>query len=47
MSVHDKSATDWLLDDPLCHLRGMYWPRYRPVRYSYRIVRARAIKYLE
>ena len=47
MSVHDKSATDWLLDDPFYYPHGVYWPRYRPVRHIYRIVRARAIKYLE
>jgi hypothetical protein len=47
MSVHDKSTTDWLLDDPFYYPHGVYWPRYRPVRHIYRIVRARAIKYLE
>jgi hypothetical protein len=47
MSVHDKSTTDWLLDDPFYYPHGAYWPRYRPVRHTYRIVRARAIKYLE
>jgi hypothetical protein len=47
MSVHDKPTTDWLLDDPFYYPHGVYWPRYRPVRHSYRIVRARAIKYLE
>ena len=47
VSVHDRFATDWLPDDPFYHSRGVYWPRYRPARYSYRLVRARAIKYLE
>lgn len=47
MSVHDKTTTDWLLDDPYYYPHGVYWPRYRPARYTYRIVRARAIKYLE
>jgi len=47
MSVHDKPTTDWLLDDPFYYPHGVYWPRYRPVRHIYRIVRARAIKYLE
>jgi hypothetical protein len=47
MSVHDKTTTDWLLDDPFYYPHGGYWPRYRPVRHSYRLVRARAIKYLE
>lgn len=47
MSVHDKSTTDWLLDDPFYYPHGVHWPRYRPVRYTYRIVRARAIKYTE
>ncbi len=47
VSVHDKTTTDWLLDDFHYYPYGAYWPRYRPVRHSYRIVRARAIKYLE
>lgn len=47
MSVHDKSTTDWLLNDPFYHPHGGYWPRYRPVRQTYRLVRARAIKYRE
>jgi hypothetical protein len=47
VSVHDKTTTDWLLDDFYYYPHGAYWPRYRPVRHSYRVVRARAIKYLE
>ena len=47
ISVHDKVSTDWLLDDPYYYPHGVYWPRYRPVRHTYRIVHARAIKYLE
>lgn len=47
MGVHDKSTTDWLLDDPFYRPYGVHRPRYRPMRYSYRVVRARAIKYLE
>jgi len=47
LCVHDKTTTDWLLDDPFYYPHGGYWPRYRPVRHSYRLVRARAIKYLE
>lgn len=47
VGVHDKTATEWILDDPFYHPHGAYWPRYRPMRYSYRLVRARAIKYLE
>lgn len=47
VSVHDKTTTDWLLDDFHYYPYGTYWPRYRPVRHSYRTVRARAIKYLE
>ncbi len=46
VSVNDKSVTDWLLDEPYYYPHGGYWPRYRPVRHGYRIVRARAIKYL-
>lgn len=47
MSVRDKSTTDWLPDDPFYHPHGAYWPHNRPVRHTYRVVRARAIKYLE
>jgi hypothetical protein len=47
MSVHDKTTTDWLLDDPFYYPHGGYWPRYRPVRHSCRLVRAGAIEYLE
>jgi len=47
LCVHDKTTTDWLLDDPFYYPHGGYWPRYRPVRHSYRLVCARAIKYLE
>lgn len=47
ISVHDKSTTDWLLDDPFYYPHGVYWPRYRPVPHTFRIVRARAIKYLD
>jgi len=47
VSIHDKTTTNWLLDDHYFYPHGVYWPRYRPVRHSYRIVRARAIKYLE
>ena len=47
VSVHDKTTTEWLLDDYYYYPHGVYWPHYRPVRHSYRIVRARAIKYLE
>jgi hypothetical protein len=47
MNVHDKTATDRLLDDPFYYPHDGYWPRYRPVSHSYRRARARAIKYLE
>ncbi len=47
VSVHDKTTTHWLLDDHYYYPHGVYWPHYRPVRHSYRMVRARAIKYLE
>ena len=47
MSVQDKSTTDWLLDDPFYSPHGVYRPRYRPVRQTFRLVRARAIKYRE
>ncbi len=46
VSVHDKTTTEWLLDDTY-YPHGTYWPRYRPVKHSYRIIRARAIKYIE
>lgn len=47
VSVHDKTATHWLLDDHYYYSHEAHWPRYRPVKHSYRIVRAKAIKYLE
>ena len=47
MGVHDKSTTDWLLDEPHFYPHGTYWPRYRPVKHNYRMVRAHAIKYLK
>ncbi|MBI3571640.1 MAG: DUF1471 domain-containing protein [Gammaproteobacteria bacterium] len=47
VSVHDQSTTDWLLDDPYYYPHGVYRPHYRPVKHNYRIVRARAIKYLK
>jgi len=43
--IHDQIVTDWLLFEPYSPY-GVYWPRYRPVHHSYRVVRARAIKYL-
>ena len=47
VSVHDKTTTEWLLNDLYFYPPGTSWPRYRPIRYSYRVVRARAIKYLD
>lgn len=47
VSVHDKTTTDWMLDGFHYYPYGSYWPRYRPIRHTYRTVRARAIKYLE
>lgn len=47
VSVHDKTTTYWLPDDRYYYSYWSYWPHYRPVRHSYRMVRARAIKYLE
>jgi len=46
VSINDKTATEWLLNDPYYHVHGAYHPRYRPVKYKYRSVRAWAIKYL-
>lgn len=46
-SINDKAVTEWLLVDPYYNARGVYRPRYRPIKHVYRSVRARAIKYLE
>ena len=46
-SINDKTVTDWLLVDPSYNMRGLYRPRYRPIKHVYRSVRARAIKYLK
>ena len=46
-SINDKAVTEWLLADPYYNARGVYRPRYRPIKHVYRSVRARAIKYLE
>ena len=45
VSINDKTVTDWLRNDPYYNARGVYRPRYRPVKHVYRSVRARAIKY--
>ena len=47
VSINDKTATDWLLNDPYSNAHGVYRPHYRPVKHKYRRVRARAIKYLK
>ncbi|MBI3777957.1 MAG: DUF1471 domain-containing protein [Gammaproteobacteria bacterium] len=47
VSINDKTVTDWLMADPYYNVHGVYRPRYRPVKHSYRSVRARAIKYLK
>lgn len=47
VSINDKTATEWLLNDPYYNTRGIYRPHYRPVKHMYRSVRARAIKYLK
>lgn len=47
VSINDKTVTDWLMADPFYNAHGVYRPRYRPVKHSYRSVRARAIKYLK
>jgi hypothetical protein len=45
--VNDKSVTDWILMDPCFGPHYRYCgPMYQPVHYSYRVVVARAIKYL-
>jgi hypothetical protein len=44
--VNDKSVTDWIITDPCLGRRRYCGPTYTPVRYTYRSVQARAIKYL-
>ena len=47
VSINNRTVTDWILIDPYYHPGvGVYYPRYRPVRHTYRSVRARAVKYL-
>jgi hypothetical protein len=47
VGVRDKTTTDWLLYEPFYYPYGGYWPHYRPVTHTYRIVHAHAIKYLK
>lgn len=47
VNVQDKTNTDWLLDEPHYYSHGLHRPHYLPVKHTYRVVRARAIKYLE
>jgi hypothetical protein len=42
--VNDKTVTEWVLVDP-CFRDPHCWPYYRPVKFKYRSVRAKAIKY--
>lgn len=42
--VNDKTVTDWILVDP-CFRDPRCWPHHRPVKFTYRSVRAKAIKY--
>lgn len=45
--VNDKSVTDWILIDPCFNPYHRFCgPMYQPVRYTYRVVMARAVKYL-
>lgn len=45
--INDKTVTDWIVSDPYYMGRGYYYPpRYRPIRYTYHSVRAKAIRYL-
>jgi hypothetical protein len=47
IKVNDKSVTDWILIDPCFGPRYHYCgPMYQPVHYTYRVVVARAVKYL-
>jgi hypothetical protein len=46
VSINDKTATEWIQVDPY-YAKPVHHvnPHYRPVRYTYRLVRAKAIKY--
>jgi hypothetical protein len=45
--INDRTVTDWIVSDPYYVGRGYYYPpRYRPIRYTYHSVRAKAIRYL-
>jgi hypothetical protein len=45
--VNDQSVTEWIYTDPCFREKGavVCWPHYRPVRFTFRSVRASAIKY--
>lgn len=45
VKISDKEVTDWIVTN-FSTARGGYHAHYRPIKYSYRQVRARAIKYL-
>ncbi len=44
VKISDKAVTDWIVTNSST-ARGGYHPHYRPIKHSYRQVRARAIKY--
>ncbi len=44
VNISDKAVTDWIVTNSST-ARGVYHPHYRPIKHSYRQVRARAIKY--
>jgi hypothetical protein len=46
-SINDKTVTEWILTDPYYYNPRYIGPRFRPVTYVYRSVRAKAIKYFE
>lgn len=46
VGVQDKTETDWFWYDGFHHPYDFSWPRYRPIRHTYRETRARALKYL-
>jgi hypothetical protein len=47
VAINDKKTTDWVLTDPYYVTpHRLTRPRYQPVRYTYRVVRAKAIKYM-
>jgi hypothetical protein len=48
IAIDDKTVIDWVAAGGYYSTRGYYYhPHYRPIKYTYRSVRAKAIKYVD